>query len=146
MLMDSACAGFNDTHAAADVQKSCEQTIKDLKCDYLDEYLVHWPVGVPECLDLCVNADGTGPAVPHMRLCCHAMQHIQRAPHPSLALQVTDVTEVPELTPPMKGGQCSASHNLAPSPPLPPRHWVALRAHCCHMCQQRCTACRVSSA
>ncbi|MBC8101297.1 MAG: aldo/keto reductase [Cytophagales bacterium] len=34
---------WNDKHDAADVIASCEQTLKDLRLDYLDLYLVHWP-------------------------------------------------------------------------------------------------------
>lgn len=34
---------WNDKHAEADVIPSCRQTLADLRCDYLDSYLVHWP-------------------------------------------------------------------------------------------------------
>ena len=34
---------WNDSHAYTDVIKSCEKSLKDLKLDYLDAYLVHWP-------------------------------------------------------------------------------------------------------
>ena len=32
---------WNDAHHA--VEESCHQSIADLRCDYLDAYLVHWP-------------------------------------------------------------------------------------------------------
>src|SRR5215813_10918519 len=32
---------WNDKHHA--VEESCRQSIADLRCDYLDAYLVHWP-------------------------------------------------------------------------------------------------------
>ena len=34
---------WNDKHAEEDVIASCEQSVRDLKLDYLDLYLVHWP-------------------------------------------------------------------------------------------------------
>ncbi len=34
---------WNNNHEPENVLKSCEQTIKDLQCDYLDAYFVHWP-------------------------------------------------------------------------------------------------------
>jgi len=35
---------WNDFHAAADVPTACEKTLKDLQIEYLDLYLIHWPV------------------------------------------------------------------------------------------------------
>lgn len=34
---------WNDKHAPADVIAACKQSLADLKLDYLDMYLVHWP-------------------------------------------------------------------------------------------------------
>ena len=34
---------WNDKHAAKDVVPSCKQSLRDLKLEYLDLYLVHWP-------------------------------------------------------------------------------------------------------
>jgi alcohol dehydrogenase (NADP+) len=34
---------WTDKHAARDVIASCKQSLRDLKLDYLDLYLVHWP-------------------------------------------------------------------------------------------------------
>ncbi len=34
---------WNDKHAAKDVIPSCKQSLRDLKLEYLDLYLVHWP-------------------------------------------------------------------------------------------------------
>jgi diketogulonate reductase-like aldo/keto reductase len=34
---------WNDKHAEADVIPSCRQSLADLRLDYLDVYLVHWP-------------------------------------------------------------------------------------------------------
>src|SRR5512142_2848103 len=34
---------WNDRHAEADVVPTCEQSLTDLRLDYLDLYLVHWP-------------------------------------------------------------------------------------------------------
>ena len=35
---------WNDKHGAKDVIPSCEQSLKDLGLEYLDLYLVHWPL------------------------------------------------------------------------------------------------------
>lgn len=34
---------WNDKHGAGQVAASCEQSLRDLKLDHLDLYLVHWP-------------------------------------------------------------------------------------------------------
>lgn len=34
---------WNDKHDPEDVIPSCEQSLKDLRLDYLDLYLIHWP-------------------------------------------------------------------------------------------------------
>jgi diketogulonate reductase-like aldo/keto reductase len=34
---------WNDQHGESDVIPSCRKSIADLKCEYLDAYLVHWP-------------------------------------------------------------------------------------------------------
>jgi diketogulonate reductase-like aldo/keto reductase len=34
---------WNDKHAESDVISSCRQSLADLRLDYLDMYLVHWP-------------------------------------------------------------------------------------------------------
>jgi diketogulonate reductase-like aldo/keto reductase len=35
---------WNDKHGEKDVIPSCEQSLRDLQLDYLDLYLVHWPI------------------------------------------------------------------------------------------------------
>ena len=39
---------WNSKHAPADVRPALEQTLRDLKLDYLDLYLIHWPVALTD--------------------------------------------------------------------------------------------------
>ena len=34
---------WNDSHAPEDVKPACQKSLTDLRVDYLDAYLVHWP-------------------------------------------------------------------------------------------------------
>lgn len=35
---------WNDSHRYNDVERSCEKTLEELQLEYLDLYLIHWPV------------------------------------------------------------------------------------------------------
>ena len=50
---------WNDMHKPADVAKACRDSLRDLKLDYLDCYLVHWPF--PNYHPPCCGPDERNP-------------------------------------------------------------------------------------
>ncbi len=46
-----------DSHARADVQPALEKTLADLRLDYLDLYLIHWPVALRKGVVFAESAD-----------------------------------------------------------------------------------------
>lgn len=42
---------WNTHHRAADVEEALDETLRDLGTDYLDLYLIHWPVSFAKPVD-----------------------------------------------------------------------------------------------
>ncbi len=52
---------WNDGHRSEDVQPALEKTLSDLRLEYLDLYLMHWPVAFKNGLDFPEDLDGYVP-------------------------------------------------------------------------------------
>ena len=52
---------WNDGHRKEDVQPALEKTLSDLRLEYLDLYLMHWPVAFKNGLDFPEDLDGYVP-------------------------------------------------------------------------------------
>lgn len=48
---------WNNAHAPEDVQPTLEKTLADLKIDYVDLYLVHWPIAYKKHVQYHTSAD-----------------------------------------------------------------------------------------
>ncbi len=48
---------WNNSHRENQVQAALEATLQDLQLDYLDLYLIHWPVAVKEGVGIASSAD-----------------------------------------------------------------------------------------
>lgn len=53
---------WNTNHRAEHVKSDLEQTLKDLKLDYLDSFVIHWPQAAPSNGVLSTRLDGAYPA------------------------------------------------------------------------------------
>lgn len=73
---------WNDAHKAKDVKEGLQSTLKDLGLEYLDLYLMHWPVAFKSGVEFPENSDGYLPLseVP-IEETWKAMQELQKEGH-----------------------------------------------------------------
>lgn len=68
---------WNDMHAPGDVEEACEKTLSDLRLDYLDLYLMHWPIATKKGVGFPRKAsDFVSPEELPVEVTWHAMEKL----------------------------------------------------------------------
>lgn len=69
---------WNSDHAKEDVLPACQLTLKNLRLDYLDLYLIHWPQELPKKCDLSqlTEADKLGYDEKRIAQCWEGMEDL----------------------------------------------------------------------
>ena len=129
---------WNDKHAAADVLPALRQTLADLQLDYLDLYLIHWPIALEK--GVVFPDDGEGFLKPEEAPLVETWKEMEAALGEGLARHIgvsnfsparlEALIEIAAHAPEVNQVECHPFHAQKELLEVCQRHGVLLTAYC----------------